>query len=320
MSFSVAKIRERFNYINASEVPDLFALFFDKYKGLNTYEGYGIEHITTTLYSYYNLPKLTDSQLEDYIEKTKTKAMETGVELEPLILQRLGLESNTQSFKKGRISSTPDAFDGEEVVEIKTTKDYTKNKETRYLIQLAVQLYTTGKKNGTIHIAILEGTRITDTYKLSLSTDDEEYKEYIEALQELDFLIDTKVVDYLPNFNCKRDRIIYEILNSADATQENQELLTLEECNFLFNYKNGLAKKAKALDEKVKKHLVKTDANTLTLTNFVITNKTTSTTETEESVLNEITKKQQEIELLQLKLLNKDFKTNVRRSFDIDVI
>lgn len=318
MSFSIQQIRERFQYINASEVPDLFALFFDKYQGLNKYESFNKEHITTTLYSYYNLPKLNDAQLQEYQNKITTDAMTLGNELEGVILNNLGLVSNKQSFKKGKISSTPDAFDGEEVIEIKTTREYTDVKKERYLIQLAVQLYTTDKTQGTIHVCLLNDKNvISQSYKISLSTTDAKYQEVVKHLQELEFLIDCKTIDYLPNFECKKDRVIYEILN---RDENNQDILTQEECAFLYDYKNGYAKKAKALDEKVKVYLQSNNTQDLILQQYRITNKTTTSTETEESVLKDIAKKEQELEVLKLKLQNKDFKVNVRRSFDINVI
>ena len=67
-------------------------------------------------------------------------------------------------------------------------------------------------------------------------------------------------------------------------------------------------------------YLQSNNTQDLILQQYRITNKTTTSTETEESVLKDIAKKEQELEVLKLKLQNKDFKVNVRRSFDINVI
>ena len=183
MSFNGAKLKSRLQYINASDVPYLLALYYgDKlpqFANLNQtthpFKNYQMQFLTK--YSYFTPYSFTDEQFHAYSRNSGSQASKAGIKWESTVFDALLQHTdfpkeflntdnyqvirNEISFTKDGFSSTPDGLvkdnDGNIVcvIEIKTTNEENFNtieNHYRYKIQNIVQMKTTGAELGIIFI------------------------------------------------------------------------------------------------------------------------------------------------------------------------
>ena len=261
--FTTENLLERQTRINASEVPDLLALYLpEKYGMLATYQDYFGEEIEfNSKYTLVNTKLLTSKQIETWQMVTTTKHTKRGQQNEANIIQDFcdkngfGLVSTGQNFIKDGFAATPDAIIDDLgtllTLEVKNPEQATQDigdvKFLRYVIQVQVQLFCTGYKNGYIHISPVEGAILTK--KLAL---DPNIIQDIKTAADLfwqDVAKQKQDPIYLePNSNINRDLKMQVVMDPQIKIQK------IEEAISYLDFKD-FAKKYEEAQEFLKIHL-----------------------------------------------------------------